>query len=144
MALATRPKPKVQHKKRRAQHHRKSKNYMKPYWPYLPMLAIVGLGYAAHRSLTGIEAKTPLIANGDHYLTRVELLAGDNASLALVITITIAGIAMAILMGTHWYRVRQIINRGEAYVVHHPWLDIGLVAVITLGFVLTRSTGIVP
>lgn len=44
MALATRPKPKVQHKKRRAGHHRQSKHYLKTYWPYLPMLLIVGVG----------------------------------------------------------------------------------------------------
>lgn len=44
MALATRPKPKSYHKKRHAQHHRHSKRYVKTYWPYLPMLAIVGLG----------------------------------------------------------------------------------------------------
>lgn len=44
MALATRPKPKTHHKKRQAQHHRHSKHYVKAYWPYLPMLMIIGLG----------------------------------------------------------------------------------------------------
>lgn len=44
MALATRPKPKSHHKKRQAQHHRQSKHYVKAYWPYLPMLLIVGVG----------------------------------------------------------------------------------------------------
>jgi hypothetical protein len=46
MALATRPKPKTYHKKRQAQHHRLSKRYLKSYWPYLPMLLIVGVGLA--------------------------------------------------------------------------------------------------
>jgi uncharacterized protein YkwD len=31
-------------KKRTGQHHRKSKHYLKAYWPYMPMLLIVGLG----------------------------------------------------------------------------------------------------
>lgn len=44
MALATRPKPKAHSRKRTAQHHRKTKHYVKTYWPYLPMLGIVGLG----------------------------------------------------------------------------------------------------
>lgn len=44
MALATKPKPKSHHKKRQAQHHRHSKHYVKAYWPYLPMLMIVGFG----------------------------------------------------------------------------------------------------
>lgn len=43
----TKSRPKrtpTQHKKRAGAHHRKSKQYMKTYWPYLPMLLIVGLG----------------------------------------------------------------------------------------------------
>lgn len=44
MALATRPRPKAHHRKRQGHHHRHSGNYLKPYWPYLPMLIIVGLG----------------------------------------------------------------------------------------------------
>jgi len=44
MALATRPKPTVNHKKRQAQHHRHSKGYLKAYWPYLPMILIVAGG----------------------------------------------------------------------------------------------------
>ena len=46
MALATRPKPKPYHKKRQAQHHRRGKHYLKAYFPYIPMLLIVGVGLA--------------------------------------------------------------------------------------------------
>jgi uncharacterized protein YkwD len=61
MALATRPKPKVQHKKRNAQHHRQTRHYMKTYWPYLPMLLIVGVGLAInstwpHGTVLGVQA----------------------------------------------------------------------------------------
>ena len=44
MALATRPKPSAHHKKRQGSHHRRSKDYLKTYWPYLPMLMIVAVG----------------------------------------------------------------------------------------------------
>ena len=46
MALSTKPKPKAppHTKKRQAGHHRQSKHYIKSYWPYLPMLLVVGLG----------------------------------------------------------------------------------------------------
>ncbi len=50
MALATRPKPKLQHKKRQAKHHRQGRQYLKTYWPYLPMLVIVGLGLAINHA----------------------------------------------------------------------------------------------
>lgn len=46
MALApkTKRKPTTHHKKRQAAHHRQSKHYLKAYFPYLPMLAIVLVG----------------------------------------------------------------------------------------------------
>ncbi|MDL2342056.1 MAG: CAP domain-containing protein [Patescibacteria group bacterium] len=46
MAISTKPKPKApsHHKKRQAAHHRKSKQYVQSYWPYLPMLLVVALG----------------------------------------------------------------------------------------------------
>lgn len=48
MALVTKSKTKskspITHKKRSGQHHRKSKHYLQAYWPYMPMLLIVGLG----------------------------------------------------------------------------------------------------
>lgn len=46
MALATKPKPKAHHRKRQAQHHKQSKHYVKAYWPYLPMLALVAVSLA--------------------------------------------------------------------------------------------------
>jgi cysteine-rich secretory family protein len=46
MVLATKPNraPNIQHKKRSGLHHKQDERYHKPYWPYLPLLAIVGLG----------------------------------------------------------------------------------------------------
>jgi hypothetical protein len=47
MVLASLPKhrPPSHAKKRHGQHHKVSKHYSKIYWPYLPMLLIVGLGF---------------------------------------------------------------------------------------------------
>lgn len=46
MVLVTKAKrtPAIQHKKRSGQHHKQSKHYIKPYWPYLPLIGIVSLG----------------------------------------------------------------------------------------------------
>lgn len=52
MALATKPKPTAQQRKRHAHHHKRSKHYHKAYWPYLPMLVIVGLGIAINSVLS--------------------------------------------------------------------------------------------
>lgn len=42
----TKPKPRVpvNHHKRHGQHHKKSDHYIKAYWPYLPVFAVLGLG----------------------------------------------------------------------------------------------------
>lgn len=47
MVLASLPKtrPTLHTKKRHGQHHKVSKHYSKTYWPYLPMLLIVVLGF---------------------------------------------------------------------------------------------------
>lgn len=46
----------VTHKKRRGDHHRQSKPYLKVYWPYVPMLLIVLVGLffgSSSRTITG-------------------------------------------------------------------------------------------
>ena len=50
MVLVAKPKrtPAIHHKKRSGLHHKQSKHYVKPYWPYLPLIAIVGLGFAVN------------------------------------------------------------------------------------------------
>lgn len=50
MVLIPQAKPptRVHHKKRSGKHHKHSKDYSKPYWPYLPLLAIVGIGIIAN------------------------------------------------------------------------------------------------
>lgn len=46
MVLVTKTKPRFSrtHKKRTGQHHRQSKHYAKPYYPYIPIVVVVGLG----------------------------------------------------------------------------------------------------
>ncbi len=38
----------IEHQKRSGQHHKRNKPYAKAYWPYLPMMAIIGIGFLAH------------------------------------------------------------------------------------------------
>lgn len=141
MAVGTRPKPKVQHRKRKAQHHSYTSNYLKPYWPYLPMVVIVGLGLFANNhwpaSLTEINSS---LSASTIPPTRIEGLVGGQNSWSLVIIILMAGIAAAIFLSQHWFRVKRKLNDGERFMVKHPWFDIALVAVCTASVVLTRST----
>lgn len=74
MAIATKPKPKQTrvYKKRHGKHQRRGTDFMKPYWPYLPLAAIVGiamlfnsfwlqngvLGYATNTTVSGLHVST--------------------------------------------------------------------------------------
>jgi len=139
MALTTRPKLPVHNRKRQAQHHRKSKLYLKPYWPYLPMLVVVGAGVAVNQALYGASLGPTglLAANAPLTSTRIEALTG-RAVWSLPAVIVITALAAAIFAVTHWYRFRRIISRGETYVIRHNWFDLVLVTVLTAGFILTR------
>ena len=75
MALTTRPKPQNHHKKRSGKHHKvASKHYMKPYLPYLPMVAIMLVGFVISNVVTG--RSSVLGAQTDISLAR--LLADTN------------------------------------------------------------------
>lgn len=75
MAIAVKPKPKptTHHKRRRGTHQKRSQHFTKTYWPYLPLLLIVGvgmllnitmshhggvLGYATNMTPNGLLAST--------------------------------------------------------------------------------------
>ena len=62
MALATKKRPTgTTHRKRTGTHHKHSKSYLKTYWPYVPMLMIVGLGLVvnavwSHSAVLGTQS----------------------------------------------------------------------------------------
>lgn len=90
MVLVSQPKrPQTIHHKRRAgKHHKHTSDYTKPYWPYLPLAIIIGLGvlvnsfwgvvqqavlsYATNTSISGLVEET-----------NVQRTGGGLASLAL-------------------------------------------------------------
>jgi len=100
------------------------------------MLAIVGLGYLVNQAWPRLVAD-PQAATAD--LTRVEAISGDQASLALAVVCALAAGAFGLFVFRHWYRFHRLLNRGEAFIVHHPWFDIAMVLFSTAGIVLTRA-----
>jgi len=145
MALATRPKPTVSHKKRQAGHHRHSKHYLKPYWPYLPIAAIVAAGAIVNAMwsagiLPGVsQASTTAAAGGQ--VTRIQAVAGAQAGQVLAVVIIVSGAAAALFAYRHGRLLHRYLVKGEAFVYEHSWLDITAVLVCTVGFILTRNGG---
>ena len=141
MALATRPKPKVHHRKRQAEHHHKGKLYLKTYWPYLPMLAIVAIGAYVNKSLYAsgsFTTATGAIGNGVGS-SRIQNIVGDQASWIYLCLLGLTAIAFMYFIGSHYRRFHKMINKGERYLSKHPSVDISVVLLITIGFILTRG-----
>lgn len=76
MVLATTSKPPttVHHKKRSGLHHKQSKHYGKPYWPYLPLALIVGVGIVVN----ALWAHQGGVLGQSTDLTATALLASTN------------------------------------------------------------------
>jgi len=92
MTLVAKPKPHgPTHKKRTGQHHRRNHNYVKTYWPYIPMLMTIGvglvlnsawptshkvLGYATDMSIQNLldDTNTQRTSNGEANLNLNALL----------------------------------------------------------------------
>ena len=76
MALATRPKPPAHHRKRQAGHHHQSKEYLKHYWPYLPMMGIAALGIA----INSVWHTPPVVLGTQSDYSNSSLLQSTNAN----------------------------------------------------------------
>lgn len=148
MALATRPKPTVHHKKRQAQHHRHSKHYLKAYWPYIPVLMIVGTGAIVNKlwsvDASGVKAGlavNPQLSSGQS-AARIQVLSGSYGSWIVAVISAIALAALVLFVIRDWYRLHRLINRGELFIYNHRWFDLLLVLVFTAGFVLASTTAV--
>ena len=111
---------------------------MKAYFPYLPMLGIVGMGAVVNKAWANSDAAVASV-NPVVTSSRLGLVTGNSSSNLFYIILLVTFLAFAVFVLLHWYRVKRMFNRGEAFMVHHPWFDIGLVFVVTAGVVLTRA-----
>jgi hypothetical protein len=107
----TKPKatrPTTVHRKRSGQHHRQSRHYIKAYWPYLPIFAVLGLGIIlngwigrAHHNVLGYATNVSsqvLLTD-----TNTERIAKNEAVLRLNTELTAAAQAKANDMAARGY-----------------------------------------
>jgi hypothetical protein len=76
-------------------------------------------------------------------VARIQLLSSATPSWSAFFASAIATVAIAIFFLRHGLFLRRVLIRSEAFIHKHPFLDIALVAVATIGFVLTRTDGII-
>ncbi len=66
-------------------------------------------------------------------------LGAQATNLSLLITIS----ALAIWLSRHLVAVRKVWTKSEAFIVHHPLLDVGLITVAGLSFLLSWTVGFI-
>lgn len=75
-------------------------------------------------------------------VSRLQVLAGQQAWVAYGASALI-GAALAIFIVRHTRKIHRWVTKSEYYIAHHPWFDIAMVVVITAGFIVTRSSGVI-
>ena len=88
------------------------------------------------------ESTTPVAVTPEK-VARVQLLSGGSARWSTFAVSAIATVSIAIFFLRHGLLLRRVLVKSEAFIHKHPFLDIALVAVATVGFVLTRTDGLI-
>jgi hypothetical protein len=89
------------------------------------------------------KTATPAPTVTPHRVARIQLLSSSTPSWSGFVVSAIATVAIAIFFLRHGLLLRRVIVKSEAFIHKHPFLDIALVLVATLGFILSRTDGII-
>jgi hypothetical protein len=124
MTLTAKPRSGQAHKKIHASHHKHTKNYLKTYWPYLPIGVIIVFGILIDH-YWHIEAH-PTRLTAYTYFDVIE------SSIGLL--------ALCIFLLRHAFAWHRVLVKGEQFATKHPLMDIGLVSITVLGLVLAHHS----
>lgn len=89
------------------------------------------------------EVKTPSREPATQLVSRLQLLHGGQPTWTTLAVTLIASSAVIIFIVRHGLYLRRAFMRGELYVVHHPKLDFIIIVVATIGFIITRTSGLI-
>jgi uncharacterized protein YkwD len=78
-----------------------------------------------------------------HRVSRIRLVATGSSSWGTLLVSLLAVGGFALLFLRHSFAWHKTLVRGERFVLHHPALDILAVTLVTVGFILSRTAGII-
>lgn len=103
-----------------------------------------------------VEPEAVIAANTDNLTPSTDIIAPAklsgvqlalaNMQLGSIITgllIIVMFAAICLWLTKHAYAVRKAIASGESFVIHHPLLDVGLIIIIVMCLLLTKTAGLV-
>lgn len=76
-------------------------------------------------------------------VSRIQLLTSGAAPWSMFAASVLAAIALAIFIIRHGLFWHRFLRKGERFIIKHKALDITLVLVVVVGFVLTRTAGVI-
>jgi len=85
---------------------------------------------------------TPAVAQPKN-VSRIQLLSGGEAPWSMFAVSALATVSVAIFFLRHGLLWHKVLVRGESFIHKHPFLDVTLVGLAVVGYVLTRSDGII-
>lgn len=117
----------------------KAHNFNKVYWPYLPILAVIGglvsfglrngnFNYAIQYGIKG-QAYDPQLA-----------VIPFTSQLAAIAVWSVFFAALGTLVFKHLKQIKRSLINGERYIFSHPVLDFGLVTVIALAYLISQTS----
>jgi hypothetical protein len=76
-------------------------------------------------------------------VSRVAVLTSGKAAWSTLAISAIVGAAFMFMILKYGFKLKRMLVEGEEYVMHHPLFDIGIVAIIVIGIVMTRAAGVI-
>jgi uncharacterized protein YkwD len=145
MSLTARPKAPTHYKKRQAGHHRQSKSYVKTYWPYLPMAAIIAGGVFVNTLLSSSEAVLGWQANFSSSsllaLTNSDRSSDHEATLSLNTQLSSAAQARAndMVKNNYWSHTSPSGQTAENFIINSGYQFAAAGENLAYGFASTNS-----
>lgn len=82
-------------------------------------------------------------ASASTKVPRVEVITSANVAWTQFALSMLVSVTILIFLLRHSFAWHKFLVRGEQFVLHHPLLDIGFVAVATLGTILLQTSGVI-
>jgi len=76
-------------------------------------------------------------------VARLQLISNGQPTWTTFAATVIMSTAILVFMIRHGLYLRRLLIKGEVFVAHHPVLDFGIITIATVGFLLTRVSGVI-
>ncbi|HEV7454380.1 MAG TPA: hypothetical protein VGO07_03915, partial [Candidatus Saccharimonadales bacterium] len=76
-------------------------------------------------------------------VSRIQLITNGQAAWSTFVVSVLAVVCVSVFVLRHGLFWHRTLVKGEAFITRHKFLDIALVATAVIGFILTRSAGVI-